>query len=1773
MPNVTLYDDRLHSSKRSEPSERSLFPSQGKAALDASSPEDNLPAVPVMARNNAHGEDVRQTAQTTMTEVSPSPGDGTTPGTRPHHSDTGADDDWTDLEQGPSVEYTTSEYEGYILTRAPAPRERPDWSRVSKLRLPVSSSEIARMNEKFMAKDGASVTEMFLRLNSSQQAVINRLIAERQEANPDSESVWNLEYIHLLTKSSRVVTLPQNTVACTKIVVLLRCDFFNSLLETPEKAKADETIDLAESSQKKKSSRKTDSKKAKDKHVAWEEPSEFAAGGTPMPAPSGRNPNTGASPGPYVTAYGDYYSYPDPYPYGRPYEPPVFLPQDQPAGPLPYRPPFYPPINTYDGHTSQRVHFDGNVLQNQDARQQPVFGQQSTGISARSQTSFHADAAGGINTGTSRSPQTHDTENLDGRRPHQPSRERDDPIRIREENDSSSARKFDAPVPSYNDAYRPSDRTPSRFSTGREDLGANSSTNLPDVSSNKPRETSRSRGGGDLPRRQEGESSRRESQRSDHTKVSSNSYGSSQSRVLNDDIWSSAESGDSTDDTSLSVDETWRKAARHRNSRNASLDNHRSSSDSYSRPRQTRGTDTEDWMKDFTRMPSDTAEQPVARASNNSRRRYPEPYWNGSSGEDGYQANRYPGRNRDSSSSWDRRSDPLQETRDNRRHPSDDYRYPSVRFQKASTQYESSPQIPGSGPPQRQDHDDLTKARKVSTASHELSQALQESVSSLLVSHISRHLREKKLSSWLWQSRALEQLDCLLSGFTILFAKRLSLPSMHARVISFIRTRRYMLADQLKRAVVSRDSTAPHIPPGTTNARLPTVPEHEDLGELSQGGSTWTNFLVNSTEFQWLLDQMRRLSLFFPTDFAYFDVRTKIAEFFEALPRGTDFRISLDWDPVTFLGHQFEQEDRDLSRAVAFCGSAKAAYATSVREYLDALWPNCGNQVLQCVKDACLSADRQSTGRTGGLLLEIHLLASKTFFAFSGDPASMLEAAEACVWLATACRENEENTSVAYCSAQLTDGEPYLRMTPNLEQAAALEDDTSGLCWMKMVSNPVIAHGYPVPIREHPDRQEGLETCAGLMTELSQANWATSYNGFPLLKGVVSALIPRYQVDTSVMWHFYLEQSKSRLSFNDALPAHDRAHAIEVDMDSLCEHRHFIGIWTSDAQIMTGRRDRPDGTLYDIDYSDCKAAKEYTCSLSNVSIAAGKFINLGMSFVIGKKDRTPAFSRNAGDPYELQVQNVSELNIVLYSSDSRDRRAWMIDGASAVLHLARAFMTAEGARYISKGALESLSYPTVPGGKEAAMDALIQNQQKRIVLYENTEDTFETIGTHTHAPAAHVDSVNKADAGIRYEHKASASTWTYANLVASLCQVLEAMHDKLHQLSYHPPELPLQARWKKTLLPGWDFKDLLTRRGPYKPRMAELSSNAENWVKFVSRQNYVVLLASTFGEIIRPMFDCGPCSRTLTVPTGEDLLTVPLPILSSLSKRWKDQSLSQGYLQIAEDTFWLGFAPSISKCVCLPGCNCTCAIISHFSRTASHAKHAVVDEGITLALLRSNPLHAAIIGGGSNKLRKALPRNSRKVVESPSRSQQTCGHTHDSGYATLPPTPGATSSFPTPNTIHQMSSLETVSEVENGLNHLPGRNSHRTSMLDGEDYKMRVRPPDTSKELKPSKEDLSNFTPSPDPILTEDDKADSQLDKTLSTDRLHVSMSQTSLLTLARRCPILHPVMRELQREVSADSGDASDRSHTDKGNSGLKFGRRLRKVTGRRDLIGVDLS
>lgn len=69
--------------------------------------------------------------------------------------------------------------------------------------------------------------------------------------------------------------------------------------------------------------------------------------------------------------------------------------------------------------------------------------------------------------------------------------------------------------------------------------------------------------------------------------------------------------------------------------------------------------------------------------------------------------------------------------------------------------------------------------------------------------------------------------------------------------------------------------------------------------------------------------------------------------------------------------------------------------------------------------------------------------------------------------------------------------------------------------------------------------------------------------------------------------------------------------------------------------------------------------------MDKVSISGGKIINAGVTFARGIKD-TPLYLKRAM-AYEQEIHDAGNVQVVLY--DMADKRAWLVDGACALLHL------------------------------------------------------------------------------------------------------------------------------------------------------------------------------------------------------------------------------------------------------------------------------------------------------------------------------------------------------------------------------------------------------------------------------------------------------------------------------------------------------------------------
>jgi hypothetical protein len=194
-----------------------------------------------------------------------------------------------------------------------------------------------------------------------------------------------------------------------------------------------------------------------------------------------------------------------------------------------------------------------------------------------------------------------------------------------------------------------------------------------------------------------------------------------------------------------------------------------------------------------------------------------------------------------------------------------------------------------------------------------------------------------------------------------------------------------------------------------------------------------------------------------------------------------------------------------------------------------------------------------------------------------------------CIWLATACCANTHDESIGLNFPQLAKlpGQP----TPTDFSGSVTNDPSlDGQCWFNMVNNPVIASGYPIPKREDPSQQQGLEVSLGLMAALSHADWVTNFGSKLLLKGTISALVPIAEVGMSIVWHFLINASMSTVltpvAWIRPKLTFCRPRVDKLPTSLCCSHRHApsdllgLGIptalcWYMGTECAYPRRKRP----------------------------------------------------------------------------------------------------------------------------------------------------------------------------------------------------------------------------------------------------------------------------------------------------------------------------------------------------------------------------------------------------------------------------------------------------------------------------------------------------------------------------------------------------------------------------------------------------------------------
>lgn len=370
----------------------------------------------------------------------------------------------------------------------------------------------------------------------------------------------------------------------------------------------------------------------------------------------------------------------------------------------------------------------------------------------------------------------------------------------------------------------------------------------------------------------------------------------------------------------------------------------------------------------------------------------------------------------------------------------------------------------------------------------------------------------------------------------------------------------------------------------------------------------------------------------------------------------------------------------------------------------------------------------------------------------SGTQDAIVEIAEQLAWLGAAFQEPSPHASglslitpIVKPDARTTDLGPRgivessSVFTIESKQEYSTNPDTrsplNGTCWHALFRNPVVVKGFPVPFRSQ--NEIGLELSLESMAFLAETPFATRYDDSLVLKGFSTMFFPTGRVADSVMWHFLHDSNGSYLPYYAFKQHHIKYCGIGIAGFQQLETAHtrnFVG-WTSAVTRRLGMSTYKWSTfmvlnaVVGMDEDDLyenidRAGVDLCtpgCDLEKVSISVSKIVSIGGT-ISRQTANKPILT--ASPTYIHHVMRVRKWTFLIY--DTETFRGWLVDGASALLHIVRTHIVQTQLamkRYFPPQniTITGFHYPAASRDPDAAMGCLLNKDNWPIALMEHPE--------------------------------------------------------------------------------------------------------------------------------------------------------------------------------------------------------------------------------------------------------------------------------------------------------------------------------------------------------------------------------------------------------------------------------------------------------------------
>ncbi|KAK4072053.1 hypothetical protein Trihar35433_4117 [Trichoderma harzianum] len=647
---------------------------------------------------------------------------------------------------------------------------------------------------------------------------------------------------------------------------------------------------------------------------------------------------------------------------------------------------------------------------------------------------------------------------------------------------------------------------------------------------------------------------------------------------------------------------------------------------------------------------------------------------------------------------------------------------------------------------------------------------------------------------------------------------------------------------------------------------LPQLPNYEQ-------------FIRVSDAYQWLLTKIRQHGLLtFQAPNTILEIGTKIRNLLraqESLRKMSSRKPLSVVKMIFYFNWNLDRSMRDagsspqygdaLGEMGCLTGSWNEAQAATVKDYMDQTWPR--SRALLTLMQTLLStpegqecsyqahefiSSKDKSGVGAAQLTACVQPPSVCHISVTGSLYFVSEISEQIGWLASVLQSSSNHHGPVACTPSVNDLQVHIQdegshglpvvgscnLSLDLE-TADISELSPGFCWGHLFCDPVLVRGYPILRRTQPNT--GLEMSLVDMAAIVGSHQVVQWGERIIIKSFNMLMIATMAAADIIVC------------------ASPRAATANLNLKS-------SGLLIPPASIVIDR-------LY---------------IGSRADFGAG----LNMSF---NKKQKPFWLMREND-YPSLLKWVGVQPIVFY--DVADHRAWLTDGASALLHLVRVSL------YLDENDPESV-YDWVFDATQLKdkWDGFTGRQAALKTL-----KSWDNLNLNVYV----VRKQRRSDGGFETEYA------TLETQIKKILHSIEILIDKQAMSSSQDGiRIPQTLDIRRDII-GFDIQDIIDPCSAIRSRIKHLNSWGHGWVDLIPSIGTTTIFGQGFGDLICPKEPHALCSEWKSVPKGKDYMAASVSTLQMLYNQRLlrlDSGLSPG--EMTSKIVWVSPNPPFKSCECL----------------------------------------------------------------------------------------------------------------------------------------------------------------------------------------------------------------------------------------------------------------